>query len=65
MRIVHKRHRDPQRAFPAGACGLCGGELYPGDACWRLGGRTLCRDCAARTLLEDWAPFRVRRGVEP
>ena len=49
MRIVHKRRRDSQRAFPAGECRLCGGELYRGEICWRAAGRTLCGDCAGQT----------------
>ena len=58
MRIVHKRRRDRQRIYPAGSCGRCGGELYPGDVCWLLGGRTLCRECAAAWALEELAAFR-------
>ncbi len=49
MRTVPKKHRDPQRRCPAGQCCLCEGELYPGELCWRLAGRTLCRDCAGQT----------------
>ena len=59
MRIVHKRHRDPQRAYPAAVCALCGGDLYRGDACWRLSGRVLCKDCLLRLLLDELAPYRL------
>ncbi len=58
MQIIHKRRRDRQRAYPAGICGRCGGELYPGDARWLLGGRPLCRSCAAAWALEELAAFR-------
>ena len=60
MRIVHKRHRDAQRAFPAAECALCGGELYRGDACWRLSGRTVCEDCVVPWLMDGLAPYRLR-----
>lgn len=59
MRIVHKRHRDVQRAYPARVCGLCGGELYGGDACWRVNGRVLCEACVVRLALEELAPYRL------
>lgn len=59
MRYVHKRHRDAQRAYPAAECALCGGELYRGDACWRLGGRILCEGCVVRLLLDELAPWRL------
>lgn len=65
MRIVHKRRRDGQRAFPAAECALCGGELYRGESSWRLNGRTLCQDCAARWVLEELAPWRRTEGVRP
>lgn len=61
MRIVHKRRRDSQRAFPAGECRMCGGELYRGEICWRAAGRTLCGDCAAGWLAGAPA-FRRRLG---
>ena len=50
MRTIHRRHRDRQRAYPAGECGLCGAELYPGELCWLLCGARLCRSCAAVRL---------------
>lgn len=58
MRIVHKKRRDGQRAFPTGECRLCGGELYRGEPRWRLAGRTLCGDCAVRWLAEALASRR-------
>lgn len=48
MRTIHKRRRDRQRAYPAAECFLCGGELYGGETCVRLAGRTLCTECGAR-----------------
>ena len=65
MRIVHKRYRDAQRAYPAAECVLCGGELYRGDACWRLSGRVLCEECVVRVLLEELAPYRLLWEVRP
>ena len=62
MRTVHKRERDRQRAFPAAECVSCGGELYRGEVCWRLAGRTLCGDCAGPWLLGDLASCRLRLG---
>ena len=62
MRIVHKRHRDAQRAYPAAACAQCGGELYRGDERWRLAGRTLCKECVVQLLLEELAPCRLEVG---
>jgi len=60
LRIVHKRHRDAQRAYPAAECALCGGELYRGDACWRLHGRVICEDCVVPWLMDELAPYRLR-----
>ena len=66
MRYIRKRHRDPQRAVLVEQCACCGGELYPGNPCWRLAGRTLCEDCVVPWLLRELAPFRGRAGeVEP
>ena len=48
MRTIHKRRRDHQRASPAAECFLCGGELYGGEICVRLAGRTLCAECGER-----------------
>ena len=53
LRIVRKRWRDLQRAWPAGLCPRCGMELYPGDLDWVLGGRRLCGACAAAWLAEE------------
>ena len=60
MRTVHKRNQDPQRAFPAAECFFCGGELYWGEVCWRLAGRTLCEDCVDPWLLGELASCRLR-----
>ena len=60
MRIIHKRSRDAQRAFPAAECALCGGELYRGDVCWRLHGWAICEDCMAPWLMAGLAPCRLR-----
>ncbi|MDE7220722.1 MAG: hypothetical protein K2O45_14075 [Oscillospiraceae bacterium] len=60
MRTVHKKHRDLQRAFPVGECCLCGGELYRGEICWHLAGRTLCGDCAGTWLADKLTACRLR-----
>ncbi len=57
MRITHRKHRDPQRLWPAGECSRCGAEQYPGGIRWRLNGQTLCRDCALFQLLEGLLPL--------
>lgn len=60
--MTEKKHRDPQRAVPVHQCTRCGGELYPGCLCWRLGGGFLCRDCAGAWALEELSPFRLVCG---
>ncbi len=62
LRAVHRTNPDPQRRAPAGVCAQCGGELYPGEACWRLWGALLCERCAGRRALEELAPFRLKAG---
>ena len=62
MRTIQKRHRDIQRAFPAGICALCGGELYGGEQGWRIRGRLLCRDCVVSWVLDELAPWREKIG---
>lgn len=59
MRTIHKRHRDPQRAFPTAECVFCGGELYRGDLYWRLAGQVLCEDCVALWLAGGAAACRL------
>ena len=41
-------------------CGLCRGELYPGDIYFELDGRTVCEDCLGRYARIYFAP-RQRR----
>ena len=41
MRRSERRARE--RVY--GYCRACGGEVYLGEACFRVGGRLLCRDC--------------------
>ena len=59
MRAVHTYHDDLQRMAPLGFCTRCGGELYPRQPHWRVGGQLLCRTCAAQWALEVLAPYRV------
>ena len=61
LRIVRKKWRDLQRAWPAGLCPRCGMELYPGDLDWVLGGRRLCGACAAAWLAEEAERLAVER----
>ena len=60
MRVTHKRYRDAQRSSPLARCARCGGELYAGSGCWRLGGRVLCEDCVIPWLLEELSAFHIR-----
>lgn len=62
MRTVHKRRRDPQRAYPAAECALCGGAVYRGEVCRRVWGRVLCGDCAGSWLPREFPGFRMRPG---
>ena len=62
MRIVHRKHPDMQRRYPAASCTRCAGELYEGEECWQLGGHVLCRECAVQWLLEEAACRRKRVG---
>jgi len=62
LRVIHKKYRDIQRRRPAAVCARCGGEVYPGESVWRLGGRTLCPDCAGPWLLEELSARRIRLG---
>ncbi len=62
LRTTRKKTRDSQRVRPVGQCSRCGGEAYPGDLCWRLGGQTLCEDCLTPWLLAELAPFCTVRG---
>ena len=39
--ILNKKSKEE------GVCDLCGGEIYQGQAYYRINGRTVCRDCLA------------------
>ena len=65
MRIVHKRSRDPQRAYPAAECSLCGRELYRGEVCWRLSGRIVCEDCVVQWMMDELSPYRLLWEARP
>ena len=41
-------------------CGLCRGELYPGDPYFELDGQTVCEDCLGRYARSYFA-HRLRR----
>ena len=41
-------------------CGLCRGELYPGDPYFELDGRTVCEDCLDR-YARGYFAHRLRR----
>ena len=64
MKAVHRTNPDPQRRAPAGVCARCGGELYPGEACWRLWGALLCERCAGRRALEELGVEDGRRLID-
>ena len=40
-----RRYDRPARAQESGTCALCGGEIYCGEFCFRLGRRVYCADC--------------------
>ncbi len=50
-----------------GYCRACGGEVYLGEACFRVGGRLLCRDCVregreiAGETTDDWQEERLQQ----
>ena len=37
--------RDSQERPPRYLCHSCGGEIYPGDEYYDIGGEKLCREC--------------------
>lgn len=41
-------------------CGLCRGELYPGDPYFELDGRAICEDCLGR-YARGYFAHRLRR----
>ena len=41
-------------------CGLCRGELYPGDPYFELDGRVVCEDCLGR-YARGYFAHRLRR----
>lgn len=53
--------RDSQERPPLYYCRGCGGEIYPGDEYYGIGGKRLCRECVefARCYAEegDEVPF--------
>ncbi len=59
MRATCTHQEDHQRTAPVGFCTRCGGELYPRQPHWRVGGQLLCRDCAVQWALETLAPYRT------
>lgn len=58
MRCIPKRQRDPQREIPLHQCAQCGGELYPGAACWIIHGRIFCESCLTAWALAELSCFR-------
>lgn len=47
-------------ALPQLRCGLCRGELYPGDPYFELDGRVVCEDCLGR-YARGYFIHRLRR----
>ena len=50
---------DPQRAAWAARCGLCGRELYDGDAFYAVNGLAVCEECLPAFAREEYRAFRV------
>lgn len=48
---------DPQEVRPDGYCQFCGGEIYPGEACYYLGGPCsdymVCKSCVYEGVAGD------------
>lgn len=38
-------YRDTQQRLPALQCSQCGGEVFPGEVYYDIGGQAVCRDC--------------------
>lgn len=47
---------EPYEAVVA-ACGLCGGEIYRGEAYYYLNGQAICRDCLTDFAALAFAPY--------
>lgn len=49
--------QDPQEVRPACRCEWCGGEIYPGQRCWRIGGPlsdyVMCDGCTFESVAEE------------
>ena len=58
MKYRTRQREDIQRQYPAGECGRCGKELYPGDSCWTISGVLLCKACLLDYALGFFAPYR-------
>ncbi len=61
MKIREDGARTAERSLQAHReerCGLCRGELYPGDPYFELEGRVVCEDCLGRYAREYFAAQR-------
>ena len=53
-------HRDA----PVCLCDLCGAELTPGAAYYRINGETICPDCLGEYARQVFSPYRCHAGEE-
>lgn len=45
-------------------CGLCGGELCPGESYWQINGEQICTVCLPEYARGELEPFRRVQGEE-
>lgn len=56
MRFPLQRENDGSAV--RALCDLCGGEIYWGEAFYRVDGETVCEDCVGDYARRILAPFR-------
>lgn len=44
---------DPQQVQPFARCPECGGEIYPGERCYRIGWRYYHLDCVDEVIADE------------
>jgi len=65
--MTRERETRPPEPRVAGRCVRCGGEIYEGEAAYRLAGGWLCPEClpdAARCCLAGLLEVAGERGGE-
>lgn len=54
----------PYRGDQGPRCGLCGGELCPGESYWQVNGELICAACLLEYARGELEPFRRVQGKE-